>query len=229
MDQNPTPTPTPIVTPEAPAPAPAPVAPVASDNKNSNKSIIIAGVIALIVAIAVGVGVAIMMLNKPKEPASGSGDSGNSNTSNQGQNLSKCGDAFKCLEKIDEDATVESINELTGIEGKVSTYSDTTYLWEFPNDETLKFSTSYFSVEVEYDTDLHKDSSLDLSGYNTVKDEIKNGVQVDKLVEALGGNKGLLYKKDSFGTGYLWVDGDGGYLRASVGASGKITFISGRF
>ena len=225
MDQNPAPTPTPNLTPEAPV-APAPAAPAApAANKNTAKIAILAAIAVVAVAAIV---VAIILLTGNKQPSgSGSDESGNSGSSDT--SLSKCGDAFKCLEKIDEDATVESINALTGIEGKVSNYSDTTYIWEFPNDESLSFTTGYFSIEVDYETKLHKDSSVNLEGYNNIKDKIKTGATYDELVSALGGKKGLLYKKDSFGTGYLWVDGDGGYLRASVSASGKITFVSGWF
>lgn len=233
MDPNPTPVApqAPIAEPVAPAPQPQAAAPIASDGKKSNKTALIAVIAAVAVAVIVGVVVAIIMLggNKPSGEGGGNGGSTNNGGTSTDTNLSKCGDAFKCLEKIDEDATVESINELTGIEGKVSSYSDTVYTWEFSNGESLKFSTSYFGIEVDYETKLHKDSSVDLDGYNSIKDQVKSGVTLDELVSALGGKKGLLYKKDYSGTGYLWVDGDGGYLRASVSNSGKITFISGWF
>ncbi len=213
MDQNPTPV-APTETPVA-----APVAPAA---KGANKNLIIGIVAAIVVVVAIVV-VLIVVLggNKSGTPA---GEGGSSDTSS----LSKCGDAFKCLEKIDEDATVESINELTGIEGKATSWSDTVYEWEFPNGETIELSTSYFNVKVDYKTDLHKDSNVNFDGYEAVKDQIKSGITKDALAEALG-SKGLLYEKSSTGSGYLWVDADGGYLRASVSSKGNVTFVSGWF
>ena len=214
MDQNPTP-----VAP-AETPAAAPAAPAA---KGANKNLIIA--IAAAVAVVVAVVVILVVVlggNKSGNPA-GEGGSSSSDTS-----LSKCGDAFKCLEKIDEDATVESINALTGIEGKVTSWSETVYEWEFPNGETIELSTSYFNVKVDYKTDLHKDSSVNLDKYNDIKAQIKSGITKDALAEALG-SKGLLYEKSSTGSGYLWVDADGGYLRASVSSKGNVTFVSGWF
>ena len=214
MDQNPTP-----VAP-AETPAAAPAAPAA---KGANKNLIIA--IAAAVAVVVAVVVILVVVlggNKSDAPASNGG--GSSSTTE----LSKCGDAFKCLEKIDEDATVESINALTGIEGKVTSWSETVYEWEFPNGETIELSTSYFNVKVDYKTELHKDSSVNLDKYNDIKDQIKSGITKDALAEALG-SKGLLYEKSSTGSGYLWVDADGGYLRASVSSKGNVTFVSGWF
>lgn len=213
MDQNPTP-----VAP-AETPAVAPAAPAKGANKN-----LIIGIIAAVVVVAVAVVVLIVVLggNKSDAPATNGG-------SGSTAELSKCGDAFKCFESINEGATVESINALTGIEGKASEYSDTSYTWEFPNGESLKFSSgSYFSIEVDYDTDLHKDSKVNFDGYSTVKDKIKSGITVDELAEALG-TKGLLYKKDSFGFGYLWVDSNGGHLYANVSLKGNVTLVSGRF
>ncbi|MCR5832798.1 MAG: hypothetical protein K6G36_02580 [Candidatus Saccharibacteria bacterium] len=215
MDQNPTP-----VAP-AETPAAAPAAPAA---KGANKNLIIGIVAAIVVVVAIVV-VLIVVLGGNKSgsttPEGGSGSS--SDTS-----LSKCGDAFKCLEKIDENATVESINELTGIEGKTTSWSDTVYEWEFPNGESLELSTSYFNIKVDYDTDLHKDSSVNFDGYEAVKDQVRSGITKDALAEALG-SKGLLYEKSSTGSGYLWVDADGGYLRASVSSKGNVTFVSGWF
>ncbi|MBR5027407.1 hypothetical protein IKX64_02370 [Candidatus Saccharibacteria bacterium] len=230
MDQNPTPAAAPqapAAEPVAPAPQPQTVAPVTGGNKQ-NKTALIAIIAFVAVAVVVGVVVAILMLNKPASNG-GSDNGGNTNGgSSADTSISKCGDAFKCLEKIDEDATISSINELTGIEGKVSNYSDTVYVWEFSNGETIEFSTSYFRATIDYDTDLHKNSSINLDGYNSVKDQVRSGITVDALAEALGG-KGLLYEKSNSGSGYLWVDADGGYLRASVSSKGNVTFVSGWF
>lgn len=138
-----------------------------------------------------------------------------------------CSDAFECVSKINDLMTVEQINAMTGIEGEKSEYSDTRYTWEFPNGETLEASTSYFDVSVDYKKELHKDSSLDLSGYNDIKDQIKSGITYDEFVSAMKGAKGVVYKKSEYSTGYLWVDGKGGYLTASVSDSGKITSVFG--
>lgn len=230
MDQNPTPAAAPqapAAEPVAPAPQPQTVAPVTGGSKQ-NKTALIAVIAFVAVAVVVGVVVAILMLNKPA--SNGGSDNGGNNNGGSSANtdLSKCGDAFKCLESIDEDATVESINALTGIEGKVTSWSETVYEWEFPNGETIELSTSYFNVKVDYKTDLHKDSSVNLDKYNDIKAQIKSGITKDALAEALG-SKGLLYEKSSTGSGYLWVDADGGYLRASVSSKGNVTFVSGWF
>ena len=180
MDQNPTP-----VAP-AETPAAAPAAPAA---KGANKNLIIAIAAAVAVVVAVVV-ILVVVLGGNKSDAPASNDGGSSSTTE----LSKCGDAFKCLESINEGATVESINALTGIEGKVTSWSETVYEWEFPNGETIELSTSYFNVKVDYKTDLHKDSGVNFDGYEAVKDQVRSGITKDELAEALG-SKGLLYEK----------------------------------
>ena len=143
-------------------------------------------------------------------------------------NVDSCSDAFDCVAKINGVMTVAEINKMTGITGEQSAYSDTRYTWTFPNGEELEASTSYFDVSVDYKAAEHKDSSIDLSGYNNIKDRIKSGVTYDEFVSALNGAKGTVYKKGEYSTGYLWVDGKGGYLYVTVSnTTGQISFVGG--
>lgn len=141
--------------------------------------------------------------------------------------VEKCNDAFDCLNKIDKVLTAAEIDAMTGIKGEKSEYSDTRYTWEFPNGETLEASTSYLDLSIDYKKELHKDDSIDLSGYNDIKDQIKSGITYDEFVTAMKGAKGTLYKKSEYSKSYLWVDGQGGYLTASVTSSGKISSVFG--
>ena len=78
--------------------------------------------------------------------------------------------------------------------------------------------------------DLLKDDKTDLSDSSNLKSEINsaNGVKYEDMVSKFGTN-GYMVEKRSSGTSYMWVNKDGGYIKANFSnGSGKCTSFFGR-
>ena len=133
--------------------------------------------------------------------------------------ITSCKDAFDCMEKLDKGYTKAEIDKITGITGKPAYEGSTnSYEWEFPNGDKLKYYISEYSldVEVEYEKNNYKDSSVDFSNYKSIESNIKSGdVKYKDLVKEFG-TEGKLFKRSDYRNGYFWVNANGGYIEANV-------------
>jgi hypothetical protein len=133
--------------------------------------------------------------------------------------ITSCKDAFDCMEKLDKGYTKAEIDKITGITGKPAYEGSTSsYEWEFPNGDKLKYYISEYSldVEVEYEKNNYKDSSVDFSSYKSIESNIKSGdVKYKDLVKEFG-TEGKLFKRSDYRNGYFWVNANGGYIEANV-------------
>ncbi|MBO7561065.1 hypothetical protein J6T21_03500 [Candidatus Saccharibacteria bacterium] len=133
--------------------------------------------------------------------------------------ITSCKDAFDCMEKLDKGYTKVEIDKITGITGKPAYEGSTSsYEWEFPNGDKLKYYISEYSldVEVEYEKNNYKDSSVDFSSYKSIESNIKSGdVKYKDLVKEFG-TEGKLFKRSDYRNGYFWVNANGGYIEANV-------------
>ena len=107
------------------------------------------------------------------------------------------------------------------------------YTWKITDDTTLTatyYSAKTATITIDIDDDLLKDDKTDLSDSSNLKSEINsaNGVKYEDMVSKFGTN-GYMVEKRSSGTSYMWVNKDGGYIKANFSnGSGKCTSFFGR-
>lgn len=140
---------------------------------------------------------------------------------------------FEYMDKIKPENTVEEINSIIGSDGELVDEKYNKYTWKITDDTTLTatyYSAKTATITIDIDDDLLKDDKTDLSDSSNLKSEINsaNGVKYEDMVSKFGTN-GYMVEKRSSGTSYMWVNKDGGYIKANFSnGSGKCTSFFGR-
>ena len=140
---------------------------------------------------------------------------------------------FEYMDKIKPENTVEEINSIIGSDGELVDEKYNKYTWKITDDTTLTatyYSAKTATITIDIDDDLLKDDKTDLSDSSNLKSEINsaNGVKYEDMVSKFGTN-GYMVEKRSSGTSYMWVNKDGGYIKANfLNGSGKCTSFFGR-
>lgn len=140
---------------------------------------------------------------------------------------------FEYMDKIKPENTVEEINSIIGSDGELVDEKYNKYTWKITDDTTLTatyYSAKTATITIDIDDDLLKDDKTDLSDSSNLKSEINsaNGVKYEDMVSKFGTN-GYMVEKRSSGTSYMWVNKDGGYIKANFSNdSGKCTSFFGR-
>ena len=169
-----------------------------------------------------------------KKDSSDKDSKDNNESSSQESNNSDKEDlkVFDFIDKIKPENTVEEINTIVGSEGELVEEKYNKYSWKITEDTTLTatyYSSKTATISITIDDDLLKDDKTDLSTASNLKSEInsENGIKYEDLVSRFGTN-GHIVEKSSSSTVYKWVNGKGGYIRATFSNStGKCTFFSG--
>lgn len=140
---------------------------------------------------------------------------------------------FEYMDKIKPENTVEEINSIIGSDGELVDEKYNKYTWKITDDTTLTatyYSAKTATITIDIDDDLLKDDKTDLSDSSNLKSEINsaNGVKYEDMVSKFGTN-GYMVEKRLSGTSYMWVNKDGGYIKANFSnGSGKCTSFFGR-
>ena len=140
---------------------------------------------------------------------------------------------FEYMDKIKPENTVEEINSIIGSDGELVDEKYNKYTWKITDDTTLTatyYSAKTATITIDIDDDLLKDDKTDLSDSSNLKSEINsaNGVKYEDMVSKFGTN-GYMVEKRASGTSYMWVNKDGGYIKANFSnGSGKCTSFFGR-
>ena len=130
----------------------------------------------------------------------------------------KC-DVFECINKLNVEDDVDSINEKLGIKSTKNKYVDNAYEWDL-NDE-VKLRATYNAdgislLEVLFDRMLVKDDGVNASLLKEVFDSARN---YDDAISLLGKGGTIISRKflNDFGekyseTNYIWVRNEECYL-----------------
>lgn len=161
------------------------------------------------------------------------GCSKNSTTTNIDKKLETNGNctAVECIEKISIDNTVDEINKIIGIDGKLTDEKYNKYYWELSVDTGIE--VSYYSgkkgtIKVDIEKDLLANKNIDFSKYEELQSKVKSGISYNDFIKYLGNTNGVLIEKSGITNKYIWVSKDGSYLNASFSnSSGECTFVSG--
>ena len=160
-------------------------------------------------------------------------DSKNNSSENSTESSKEDLKVFEYMDKIKPENTVEEINSIIGSDGELVDEKYNKYTWKITDDTTLKatyYSAKTATITIDIDDDLLKDDKTDLSDSSNLKSEINsaNGVKYEDMVSKFGTN-GYMVEKRSSGTSYMWVNKDGGYIKANFSnGSGKCTSFFGR-
>lgn len=160
-------------------------------------------------------------------------DSKNNSRENSTESSKEDLKVFEYMDKIKPENTVEEINSIIGSDGELVDEKYNKYTWKITDDTTLTatyYSSKTATITIDIDDDLLKDDKTDLSDSSNLKSEINsaNGVKYEDMVSKFGTN-GYMVEKRSSGTSYMWVNKDGGYIKANFSnGSGKCTSFFGR-
>lgn len=160
-------------------------------------------------------------------------DSKNNSSENSTESSKEDLKVFEYMDKIKPENTVEEINSIIGSDGELVDEKYNKYTWKITDDTTLTatyYSAKTATITIDIDDDLLKDDKTDLSDSSNLKSEINsaNGVKYEVMVSKFGTN-GYMVEKRSSGTSYMWVNKDGGYIKANFSnGSGKCTSFFGR-
>lgn len=160
-------------------------------------------------------------------------DSKNNSSENSTESSKEDLKVFEYMDKIKPENTVEEINSIIGSDGELVDEKYNKYTWKITDDTTLTatyYSSKTATITIDIDDDLLKDDKTDLSDSSNLKSEINsaNGVKYEDMVSKFGTN-GYMVEKRSSGTSYMWVNKDGGYIKANFSnGSGKCTSFFGR-
>ena len=160
-------------------------------------------------------------------------DSKNNSSENSTESSKEDLKVFEYMDKIKPENTVEEINSIIGSDGELVDEKYNKYTWKITDDTTLTatyYSAKTATITIDIDDDLLKDDKTDFSDSSNLKSEINsaNGVKYEDMVSKFGTN-GYMVEKRSSGTSYMWVNKDGGYIKANfLNGSGKCTSFFGR-
>lgn len=160
-------------------------------------------------------------------------DSKNNSSENSTESSKEDLKVFEYMDKIKPENTVEEINSIIGSDGELVDEKYNKYTWKITDDTTLTatyYSAKTATITIDIDDDLLKDDKTDLSDSSNLKSKINsaNGVKYEDMVSKFGTN-GYMVEKRSSGTSYMWVNKDGGYIKANFSnGSGKCTSFFGR-
>lgn len=142
----------------------------------------------------------------------------------------KCS-ALECIKKIEPENTVEEVNKIVGVEGKLTDEKYNFYEYDLGNDEkiTLKYySSTKATIVADYERDELANKKVDLSKLTDLKPKVSAGITYDDFKNEIGGEDGTLIEKSESSNKYVWVSKKGGYITASFRKSdNKCSFFSG--
>lgn len=120
----------------------------------------------------------------------------------------KC-EVRECISLLNTKNTVEEINEIIGITGEKSEYSEK-YTWKLSEKEsiTLDMSSTSPILQATIDKEKVKNENNDFSIFNELKEALNKGktITYKEMVEKLGGIEGTLAGRTSTSDRYIWVD-----------------------
>lgn len=135
-----------------------------------------------------------------------------------------------CINEISDTASVEDINNIIGIDGKLIDDKYNQYEWAF-NDEISLYATyynnSYPTIEIDYYEEDIMNKKVDLSDLDGLKIKVNKGISYNEFKQYIGNVEGTLIEKSKYTKRYIWVNKDGGYVKGSFNNRNECTFFTG--
>lgn len=156
----------------------------------------------------------------------------NNNTKTEEKNKmkGKCS-AVDCMKQIEITNTIEEINEITGVEGKLT--DETKKIYEYDLGDEDKITVEYGSKEVptikaEFTRSKVADKNVDLSKSTELKAKVNAGINYEQFKAEIGNVDGIVVEKSETNTKYMWVSKKGGYIKGNFRNSDNLcTFFTG--
>lgn len=143
--------------------------------------------------------------------------------------------AIECIKQIDPENTVEEINNIIGVEGKLVDEKYNKYYWELSDDSGVYvkyYDSKKGTIEINIERNSIANKKVDFSKYDDIKKLLNDGTSLtyDEFASKVGNVEGTLIENDGYNKTYMWVNDKGGYLKATFSnRSGKCTFVVGRY
>lgn len=126
--------------------------------------------------------------------------------------------AVECMKQIEITNTIEQINDITGVEGKLT--DEAKKIYEYDLGDKDKITVEYGSKEVptikaEFARSKIADKNVDLSKSDELKAKVKTGINYEQFKAEIGNVEGVVVEKSDLNTKYMWVSKKGGYIRGN--------------
>ena len=141
---------------------------------------------------------------------------------------------LECIKKLKSENTVEEINKVVGVEGKLTNEKYNEYTWTFSDKESLKatyYSSDKANIEANYIRDNIANRKVTFSKYDEIQTALKSGSSLtyDEFKSKVGGVEGTLVYISSTSNKYVWANKKGEYLTATFSnTTNKCTFVLGQ-
>ena len=158
----------------------------------------------------------------------------NSNTAHDKSTVKTKCTVLECIKKLSADSTVEEINKVVGVEGKLTNEKYNEYTWTFSDKESLKatyYSSDKANIEANYIRDDVANKKVTFSKYDEIQTALKSGSSLtyDEFKSKVGGVEGTLVYISSSSNKYVWVNTKGEYLTGTFSnTTNKCTFVLGQ-
>jgi hypothetical protein len=142
----------------------------------------------------------------------------------------KCS-ATECIKKIKVENTVEEVNKIIGVDGKIIDERYNFYEYDLGNNGTiiLKYYSGDKAIIISsYNKDEISNKKVNLSKIEELKSKVNLGITYDEFKEEIGGIDGTLIEKSELSNKYIWVSKKGGSVIATFKTSDNVcSFFSG--
>lgn len=142
-------------------------------------------------------------------------------------------EAVEAMKKLSYETDLDEANDIIGFDGKKE--DNYIYVWEFKDGLKITGEVGHTSGNAEftltYEKEDFKNKKVDLSEIDDIKKETKSGTSFtyDEFKDRIGGQEGIITQVNKYGTHYVWVDGNGGYISAYFSrTTGKLVSYSGK-
>lgn len=142
----------------------------------------------------------------------------------------KC-NALECIKKIKPENTVEEVNKIIGIEGRLYDKKSNFYQYDLGHGQTITlkyYSSNKAIIIASYDKKSLANKNVDLSDLKSLEKKVNSGIIYDDFKKQIGNIDGILIEKSEFSNKYIWVSKNGGYITAIFRKKdNKCSFFSG--
>lgn len=154
------------------------------------------------------------------------------NSKNEKENALKANcSALECIKKIEPENTVEEVNKIVGVEGKLTDEKYNIYEYDLGNDETITlkyYSGTKATIVASYDKNSLANKNVNLSDLQELKSKVNSGITYDEFKNEIGSVDGTLIEKSDSSKKYIWVSKKGGNVTGSFrNRDNKCSFFTG--
>lgn len=139
--------------------------------------------------------------------------------------------AIECVKQIEPENTVEQIDKIVGVKGKLQNEKTKEYYWELSEDTGIEVtynSSNKGTINAKIKNSSIANKKVDFSKHKELQTRVRSGISYEDFITYIGNVEGVIVGKTSTTTKYMWVSKNGGYIKGTFSnTTKKCTFITG--